>query len=141
MLRLIIIAALVYGAYYVATSLTGKYKSIEQQNGAQTESAPSKKSGGGAPVSSQNLDGMPPQLQGSLDLAQSQGPGAMKRWLDANRRYCRDPKLGDIELDYAVALMRQNSVAARELYQNVKNRTPANSPLQARLQRLSKTFE
>src|SRR5688572_25683861 len=132
MLRLIIIALLVWGGYYIVSSLSGKYKAVQQQEVAAKEPA--------APVSA-DLPGMPHQLQGSLDAAQAQGPAALKRWVDANRRYLKDPKLGDIELDLAVALMRQNLTQAREIYRNVKARTPANSPLQARLKRLSKSLE
>lgn len=138
MLRLIIIAVLIYGAYYVTSGLIGNYKQAEKKS-ASSQSAPEQAS---RPVASgAELQGMPPQLQPSLDAVQSQGPAAMKRWLDANRKHLRDPKLGDIELDYAVALMRQNSGQARATYRAVKERTPGNSPLQPRLQRLSKTFE
>ena len=132
MLRLIIIALLVWGGYYVVSTLTGKYKAVQQQEVAAKEPAP---------AASADLPGMPHQLQASLDAAQAQGPAALKRWIDANRRYLKDPKLGDIELDLAVALMRQNLTQAREIYRNVKARTPANSPLQARLKRLSKSLE
>jgi hypothetical protein len=134
MLRLIIIALLVWGGYYVVSSLTSKYQAIEKKEAVANQPAP-------APVLSSSLEGMPAQLQGSLDNAESQGPAALKRWLDANRRYLRDPKLGDIELDLAVALMRQNVGEARSIYQDVKGRTPANSPLQGRLQRLSRSLE
>ena len=135
MLRLIIIALLVWGGYFVVSSLTGRYKAVQKQETIANESA-------SAPVlASSDLPGMPHQLQGSLDAAQGQGPAALKRWLDANRRYLRDPKLGDIELDLAVALMRQNLTQAREIYQSVKARTPPSSPLQARLKRLSKSLE
>ena len=131
MLRLIIIALLVWGGYYVVSSLTGKYQAVQKQETIASQPAPV----------SNELPGMPYQLQGSLDAAQAQGPAALKRWIDANRRYLKDPKLGDIELDLAVALMRQNLTQAREIYRNVKARTPANSPLQARLKRLSKSLE
>lgn len=130
MLRLLIIAILAYGAYYVVSSMMTSYKNVQKPSAAQVETA--------VPA---YLEGMPPQFQASLDTAQSQGPAAMKRWLDTYRRHIRDPKLGDIELDYAMALMRQNSGQAREIFSEVKARTPANSPLQPRLQRLAKTFE
>src|SRR5688572_30292415 len=130
MLRLIIIALLVWGGYYVVSSLSARYKAIEKKE-ETTVSQP-------ANVPSSDLPGMSHQLQASLDAAHAQGPAALKRWIDANRRYVQDPRLGDIELDLAMALMRQNLPQAREIYKNVKARTPANSPLQARLQRLSR---
>lgn len=131
MLRLIIIAALAYGGYVLVTSMMSSYKKAEKQSSGQVETAPVVT----------DLEGLPPKLQPSLDTAQAQGPASLKRWLDAYGRHVRDPKLGDIELDYAMALMRQNSAQARETYRAVKARTPANSPLQPRLKRLAKTFE
>jgi hypothetical protein len=133
MLRLIIIALLVWGGYYVVSSLSSRYKAIEKKE-TTIASQP-------ANVPSSDLPGLPPQLQPSLDTAHLQGPAALKRWLDTNRRYVQDPRLGDIELDLAVALMRQNLPQAREIYKGVKARTPSNSPLQSRLQRLSRSLE
>ncbi len=132
MLRLLIIALLIWGGYYVVSSLTSRYQAIEKKETVANQPAP---------VPSASLDGMPYQLQGSLDAAEAQGPAALKRWIEANRRYLRDPKLGDIELDLAVALMRQNLGEARTIYKDVKARTPATSPLQGRLQKLAKSFE
>jgi hypothetical protein len=132
MLRILIIALLLWGGYYVVSSLTSRYQAIEKKETVANQPAP---------VPSSSLEGMPYQLQGSLDAAEAQGPAALKRWIDANRRYLRDPKLGDIELDLAVALMRQNLAEARTIYKDVKSRTPANSPLQGRLQKLAKGLE
>jgi hypothetical protein len=132
MLRLIIIALLVWGGYYVVSSLTSRYQAVQKKETVASQPAN---------VPSAALPGMPPQLEPSLDAARAQGPAALKRWLDANRRYLQDPRLGDIELDMAVALMRQNLPQAREIYKNVKARTPANSPLQGRLQRLARSLE
>jgi hypothetical protein len=134
MLRLIIIALIVYGVFYVGSSMMGKYKQIDKDG--STETSPAKV----APAQPADLDGMPPQLQASLDAAEAQGPAALKRWLETHRKYCRDPKLGDIEIDLAVALMRQNTVEAKKVFANVKARTPPSSPLQPRIKSLSKTF-
>src|SRR5262245_38934865 len=132
MLRLIIIALLVWGGYYIVSSLNSRYQAVQQKETIANQPAV---------VPSSSLEGMPAQLQGSLDAAEAQGPAALKRWIDANRRYLRDPKLGDIELDLAVALMRQNLGEARTIYKDVKARTPSTSPLQGRLQRLSKSLD
>ena len=137
MLRFIIIALLIWGGYYVVSSLTSRYDAVKKKETATEQTSQPAP----APVPSSSLEGMPYQLQASLDAAEAQGPAALKRWIAANQRYLRDPKLGDIELDLAVALMRQNIAEARTIYQNVKSRTPANSPLQGRLKKLSKSFE
>lgn len=137
MLRIIIIGVLLYGAYVVGSYLSSEYKKAEKKSGEVQADQPATP----APVASGGLEGMPPQLGASLDAAEAKGPVTLKKWLEANRKYLRDPKLGDIELDYAVAVARQNSVEAKAVYAEVKARTPANSPLQPRLKRLATTFE
>jgi hypothetical protein len=134
MLRLLIIAVLIYGGYLVATFLKGEYNKAESRNGTPVETVPA-----GTPQT--ELPGMPPQLAASLETAEGRGPATLKKWLEVNRKNLRDPKLGDIELDYAVAVFRQDSAEARAIYKDVKERTPAHSPLQARLKRLEHTFE
>jgi hypothetical protein len=133
MLRILIIAALLYGAYYLATSLTSEYKRAEVRSG----NAPPPPSN----TAAADLPGMPPQLAASLQAAEQSGPATLKKWIAANRRYLADPRLGDIELDYAVAIARVNTAEARATFKSVKDRTPSDSPLQARLQRLSRSFE
>src|ERR1041385_8802240 len=68
MLRLIIIALLIWGGYYVVSSLTSRYSAIEKKEAAAN--AP-------APVPSSALEGMPYQLQPSLDAAEAPGPAAL----------------------------------------------------------------
>jgi hypothetical protein len=136
MLRIIIIGVLLYGAYVVGSYISSEYKKAEKKSGESQVEQPAP-----APVPSSSLPGMPPQLAASLDAAEARGPVTFKKWLEANRKYLRDPKLGDIELDYAVAVARQNSAEAKAVYADVKARTPANSPLQPRLKRLATTFE
>lgn len=138
MLRLIIIALILYGVYYAGSGLLVKYNQAGQQSG-EVQKTPGKAAPAAVALSAQ-LDGMPPQLQASLDTAEAQGPNSLKRWLAAHQKYCRDPKLGDIQLDLAVALMRQNSAEARATYKEVRDRTPGNSPLRPRVDALARTF-
>jgi hypothetical protein len=133
MLRLLIIALLIYGGYLVANFFRGEYNKVEERNGVPVEHVPE--------GSQLQLPGMPPQLAASLEVAEGRGPVTLKKWIEINRKNLRDPKLGDIELDYAVSVFRQDSSEARAVYKNVKERTPAHSPLQARLKRLQHTFE
>ena len=139
MLRFLITVAIIAGVWYVGDAIMDKYRSVQTQSGnspAQSTTAPAP-----APASAGPLPGMPDRLQASLDAAQSQGPAAMKRWLDANAKHVQDPALGNIELEYAVMVSRQNFAGAREIYRKVKARTPANSPLQPKLKRLAATYE
>jgi hypothetical protein len=126
MLRIIIIGLLLYGAYVVATYLSTEYKKADKASGntpAQTAPAPA----------SYDLPGLPPQLAPYLQNAQAAGPATFKKWLEANRKYLRDPALGNIELDYAVAVARQNSSEAKSVYAQVFARTHGYSPFQPRI--------
>src|SRR5688572_18606379 len=123
MLRIIIIAVLLYGAYVIGNYLSAEYKKADKaskQDVVVTAPTPP----------SYELPGLPPQLAPYLQNAQAAGPATLKKWLDANRKYLRDPALGNIELDYAVAVARQNSSEAKSVYAQVKARTPSNSPIQ-----------
>jgi hypothetical protein len=136
MLRIIIIGLLLWGAYVVASYLSKEYKKAEVAAGnapAPAQTAPA--------TTTTYLDGLPPALEPSLQAAQSRGPATFKKWIEINRKHIRDPKLGDIQLDYAVAVARQNSSEAKAVYAEVKARTPANSPLQPRVKRLAASFE
>lgn len=139
MLRFLITAAIIAAIWYVGDAIMGSYRNVQKQNGTlpPEKSAPATP----GPAAPAELTGLPDRLAPSLQTAQSAGPAAMKKWLDANARHVQDPKLGDIELEYAVMLSRQNFSAARDVYRAVKARTPANSPLQAKLKRLAATYE
>jgi len=134
MLRIIIVGLILWGAYVVASYLSKEYNRAKVETGEAP--APVRQT---APAV--ELTGLPPALAPSLDAAQSRGPATFKKWIEINRKHIRDPKLGDIQLDYAVAVARQNSAEAKSVYAEVKARTPSNSPLQPRLKRLSSSFE
>jgi hypothetical protein len=134
MMRIIIIVLLLWGAYVVSNYLSAEYKKSKVAAG---EAPPPPQA---APTTT-TLEGLPPALESSLQTAQSRGPATFKKWIEINRQNVRDPKLGDIQLDYAVAVARQNSAEAKSVYAEVKARTASNSPLQPRLKRLAASFE
>jgi hypothetical protein len=65
----------------------------------------------------------------------------MKEWLAANQSALRDPRRAAIELDYAQLLVRSDPAGARRIYQAVKARTAADSPVYDRVQKLGKLFD
>ena len=132
-MKALITLVLVFAVYWVGKTIYGEYKSKEQQ---EIKAKALEESG----LGSDGLPGMAASLEPSLKTAQAQGPAALKRWLDQYRRYLRDPKLADIELDYAMQLARQNPQQAKQVYQAVKRRTPKNSPVYPKVERLAATF-
>jgi hypothetical protein len=123
--------------------LVNYYKDVEsqtqQQSAAGYNETPVQEEEGeeGTPRST----GLPKNLEPSLEAAMKQGPAAVDAWLKKYRRYLKDPKLAEIELDYVVMLARQDPVAARDLFRSVQRRVKPASPMYERVKRLEKTFE
>ncbi len=131
-ISIIIIAAVCFGGYKFWeywTELRNKNLGVS----AKSESA--------APV--EQVPGMAPQLEASLQKAQQGGAQTLKQWLDNYRRsgLVKDPRLASIELDYVLLLAREDSAEAKRIFAEVKKRTPANSPVFARVKALESTFQ
>lgn len=92
-------------------------------------------------VSGDQLGGMPQALESSYKAAQTQGPTAVKNWLKVNGRNVQDPRKAWIELDYCVAISREDPVEAKRVYAEVRNRTPQTSPVWPRIKQLEKTYQ
>ena len=132
-MKVLITLLLAFAVWWAGKTIYGQYKSKEKQ---EMEAAQREKSGAGA----DGLTGLPAAYATSLQTAQSQGPAALKTWLDRYRPYVRDPKLADIELDYAMMVARQNPAEGKRVYQAVKARTPQSSPVYPKVKRLEATF-
>jgi len=87
------------------------------------------------------LEGLPQQLEQSYQHAEQQGSAAMRDWLKTYGPSLQDPRKAWIELDFCVAITREDPAEARRLFKAVKDRTPPNSPIQPRLKQLEKSYE
>ena len=87
------------------------------------------------------LPGLPPQLQQSLQAAQDQGASTLGNWLKVYGRSVQDPRKAWIELDYVVMITRDNPQEARRIFAEVKERTPAASPVWPRIHQLEKSYQ
>src|SRR5262249_14977350 len=92
-------------------------------------------------VMGDQLPGMPYQLDASLRAAQAQGATGLRNWLKAYGDKIQDPRKAWIELDYCVAISRENPSEARRIFAEVKQRTQPTSPVWSRIKRLEKTYE
>jgi hypothetical protein len=88
----------------------------------------------------EDLPGLPPSLEPSLQAAQNGGAKALGKWLKQYRPYVQDPRLAWIELDYVVLVSLQDAKEARRIFQSVKDRTPPDSPVYERVKRLERTY-
>ena len=95
------------------------------------------------PVVPERLEGLPSQLEPSLQEAQKKGAAGLKAWLDQYKRspLVKDPRLAWIELDYVVGIAAENPLAAKRVFSEVKKRTPPESPVYPRIKELEKTYE
>ena len=137
MLRMLITVVIVLVAFTALRRLTGYYSDVKskQNTGSQVAEQPA------APAAPGQLPGLPPQFEESLQAAQSMGATGMKRWLDSYRKFVTDPRLAVIELDYAQMISRDDPREARRIFADVRNRLPANSPLQARLKQMERAYQ
>jgi hypothetical protein len=90
---------------------------------------------------SRTFEGMPLQLEQSLEQARQKGPETFKQWLDKNRPLIKDPRLAAVELDYVVAITRSSPVEAKKIFADVKARIPETSPLYKRIRAMEKTYQ
>jgi len=92
-------------------------------------------------VGGDQLPGVPYQLESSLQSARKQGPAALRNWLKNNNQSIEDPRKAWIELDYCVAVAREDVGEARRVFAEVKERTATNSPVWPRIRLLEKTYQ
>ena len=94
-----------------------------------------------AMVVGDSLPGMSYKLEDSLHAAQKQGAAALRTWLKTYSQSVEDPRKAWIELDYCVAVARQDPAEAKRVFAQVKERIPPSSPVWPRMKQLEKTYE
>jgi len=94
-----------------------------------------------AMVVGDQLPGLAYQLEGSLQAARKQGAAGLKSWLKTHNQSVEDPRKAWIELDYCVAVAREDTAEARRVFAAVKERTPQSSPVWPRIKKLEETYK
>ncbi|HUL51525.1 MAG TPA: hypothetical protein VLU94_02960 [Candidatus Nitrosotalea sp.] len=136
-MKQIIAILLILAAIWGARELQSYWETVKARKIAQEGGAPVTKPDATATTT---LPGLPPSLEASLQEAQKRGAAGLKAWLKSYRVYVKDPRLASIELDYVVLIGAANVKEARETFAAVKERTPTNSPVYARVKQLEKTY-
>ena len=132
LIAIVIIVAAIMGGWQVYSSwLDVKEKEKEKH---QTEAVQ-------AVVSGSQLPGMVSQLEPILEAAQRQGAAGLRQFLSKYGKTIADPRLASIELDYVVLVAIDNPAEARRTFARVKQRTPRESPVYARVKQLEKTYQ
>ncbi len=129
------------GAAIIIGLLYGGWELFLYWDRVKNEEQTTRKEEAGAAVSPQQLAGMPYQLEASLSAAQRDGSAGLRNWLKTYGPTIQDPRKAWIELDYVVALSRENPAEARRLFATIKERTGPSSPVWKRIKDLEKTYQ
>jgi hypothetical protein len=105
------------------------------------EDVKQKKAAAALIVVPEQLQGMPYQLEESLHKEQTASVTRFGAWLKAHGNELQDPRKAWIELDYCLELSQTAPAEARRIYLSVKERTPTNSIIYPRIQKLEKTYQ
>ncbi len=131
----LIAVLLIVAAVYGGVELFRYYERIKN------EEFTTRKEEAASVVSPQQLSGLPSNLETVLAAAQGQGAEGLRKFLRAYGATIQDPRKAWIELDYVVALTRENPAEARRIFAAVKERTGPTSPVWKRIKELEKTYE
>lgn len=107
----------------------------------QKEQETQQQQAAGLAIQGESLAGLPYQLNESLRLAQQHGTAATREWLKAYGHLVEDPRKAWIEMDFCVAIAREDPAEARRIFKSVKDRIPPSSPVWPRVQQLEKSFK
>jgi hypothetical protein len=127
----LILIAVCYGGYHLFLY----WDSVKHEEENRQKEAASLASQG------ESLPGMPAQLNESLRAAQQQSHAVMREWLKIYGPLLQDPRKAWIELDFCVAIARDDPSEARRVFKSVKDRTPPSSPVWPLVKQLEKSYE
>ena len=94
-----------------------------------------------AMVVGDQLPGLPYNLEASLQAARKRGATGLRKWLKTYGQSVEDPRKAWIELDFCIAVAREDPAEARRVFAAVKERLAPSSPVWPRLKQLEKTYE
>ena len=114
---------------------------IYQYWGTVNEKTPQVVAPAAAQVNGDQLPGLSRPLEGPLQTAEQSGTVAMKEFLAAHANEIKDPRRAWIELDYCVAIARQDPAEAKRVFAQVKERLSPSSPVWPRMKQLEKAYE
>lgn len=125
----------------VALVLFAGWSLFQHWETAQNDKEVARKEAAASVVVPEQLPGLPPQWESSLQTAEKQGASALRSWLRTYSGGVQDPRKAWIELDYCVMVAREDPAEAKRVFAEVKRRTPPSSPIWLRLHELEKSYE
>ena len=131
----LIAALIIVAALYCGWALFSYWEKVKNGEEAQ------KKQDAAAIVTGDRLPGLPYNLESSLQTARKRGATGLRNWLKAYGQSLEDPRKAWIELDFCVAVAREDPAEARRVFAAVKERLGPASPVWPRMKQLEKTYE
>lgn len=92
-------------------------------------------------VQPESLPGLPSPYEAGLRAAQAEGTAAFRKWLKTYDKLLEDPRKAWIQLDFCLAIVREDPSEARRVFAEVKARVPPSSPVWPRVKELEKSFQ
>ena|ERR1035437_1870841 len=128
-------------ALLIVAALFGAWELFLYWEKVKNDEETNQKKEAAAMVLGNQLPGMSPTLDASLEAARKQGAAGLRNWLKTHNQSVEDPRKAWIELDYCMAVARENTSEAKRVFAAVKERTPPSSPVWPRIKQLEKTYE
>jgi hypothetical protein len=128
-------------ALLIVAALFGAWELFLYWEKVKNDEETNQKKEAAAMVLGNQLPGMSPTLDASLEAARKQGAAGLKNWLKTHNQSVEDPRKAWIELDYCMAVARENTLEAKRVFAAVKERTPPSSPVWPRIKQLENTYE
>jgi len=129
------------GALIIIAVLYGGWELFLYWEKVKNEEDTKQKQDAAAMVMGDQLPGLSPKLEPTLQAARKQGAAGLKNWLKTYGQSVEDPRKAWIELDYCVAVAREDPAEARRVFATVKERIGPASPVWPRMKQLEKTYE
>ena len=131
----------VIAVFIIVLVLYGGYSLFLYWEKVKNEEETKQKQEAATMVMGDQLPGIPSQLEQSLQEARKRGAAGLRDWLKAHGQSIEDPRKAWIELDYCVAVAREDTAEARRVFASVKERIGSASPVWPRVKQLEKTYE
>src|SRR5512137_1128471 len=117
------------GALIIIAVLYGGWELFLYWEKVKNEENTKQKQDAAAMVMGDQLPGLSPKLEPTLQAARKQGTAGLKNWLKTYGQSVDDPRKAWIELDYCVAVAREDPAEARRVFAAVKERLAPSSPV------------
>jgi hypothetical protein len=128
-------------AFIIIVTLWGGWELFLYWDKVKNEEEAKQKQEAAAMVIGDQLPGLSYKLEPSLQAARKQGAVGLRNWLKTYNQSVEDPRKAWIELDYCVAVARQDPAEAKRVFAQVKERTGPSSPVWPRVKQLEKAYE